>query len=233
MYSTDSDLLSVLPGASGYISSTLTATTEFARHRSFANAEIENQIKGRTVVPASTGNALVASGLAEIEAYYTAYRLLRQNFSSKDMDGSREFINSYKKDGDALLKDMYFPACADTPTKLQSFTGNGGIAVTCYDQFTYTADWVVKCTSASGPQFEIWNNQRGTMGYYDLSDDTSFPDTDHQEGSSGKSLFKEIRIVITGGSTGYALGDTFAFRTYGRMRLNQQRGFSSIEIRRV
>lgn len=232
-YSDDAALLSTLPQASSYIASYLTASTEFSRHRQWASNYIDNLIKGRVSVPVSTGtDALLASGLSEVEAYLTAYRLIRQNFSDRFDDVSRDFYMQYKKDADEMLNRMYFPASYDTPTQLHTFTGNGTITVSVYDQFTYTADWIIKCVNTDNPSFSVWNNRRGVIGYYDLSADAEFPAEDVQQGASEQGLPKEINIVLATGATAFALGDTWAFRTYGRYRIGRKRGFGSIRIER-
>ena len=234
-YSTDSHLLSILPSASGYVSAGLTVSSEFARHRDWSSRYIDNQLKGRVVVPlVTTGNALLASGLAECEAYYTASRLIRQNFVSNGITNA-EYYREYKSIGDDLLKTMYFPASVETPTQLQSFTGNGTITVTVNDQFTYTADWIVKCINTGNPTFNIWNNREGQRGQivgdYDLSTDTAFPSKSDQDTYSEQGFIREVRIVIATGATAFALGDTWAFRTYGRYRLKtDKRGFVSIPL---
>jgi hypothetical protein len=226
-YSEQIDLLQVLPNATGYVPSGLDPDDYFDSQREWAAQVIDDRICSITAVPSS-------EDLSEIEANLVAHRLLRQNFASKDMEGSRDFINQYKKDALDALEGHRFPATASTPEKLQDFAGNGSLAVTVYDQWTYTTDWVVKCSEAgtSTAKFEVWNEVKGVLGYYDLAEDAQFPDADAVNASTPSGLLKEIKLVITAGVTAFSVGDSWSFRTYARRRLKTPRGLGSIPIRR-
>lgn len=227
-YSTQSDLLYVIPDASSYVPSELDADAYFSQQRSWAASFIDNKIKNITATPSS-------EDLAEIEAYLVAYRLLRQNFASRDMDGSRQFYQTYMDDAASMLSYYVFPATYSTPEQMADFDGSGTISLTVYDQWTYTSDWVVKCISGGSTtaEFEIWNETRGVLGYYNIGNDDHFPTEEQIDTYSSQSRTKEIKIVITGNvGAPFTIGDAWQFRTYARRRLKTPRGMGTIPILR-
>lgn len=228
-YSTDDDLYRVIPNANDFIPASMVVTTYLETQRSWAYDWINQQLEGNTLVPTT-------EDLSEVEAFLTAYRLLRQNFSSKDMDASRDFYLQYKRDAVEALQTHVFPATASIPEKIHSFasyTGAATMTVTAFDLATTDSNWVVKCfrAGAGTSLWEIYSSRHQRSWQYDLASDDQFPNQAYREGAGAGNLFREIAITITPDeSAPFVLGDTWVFRTYSRWRMKQVRGFGSIPI---
>lgn len=235
MYGINDDLDKLIPKASGWatVNNGDDPSPVWNYHRTGANAEINNFLRGKVAVPVTSTDPYVASGLAEIETFLTAGRILRANISQfSSVDAAWATIKNFETVGKGMLKDMYFPASYTTPASGTSFTGNGTIAITVNDAYCFPAEWTVQCISTSGPLFEIaCNNPRVTERWdYDLSTDTQFPSDSDIDNTRTPDLLKALTITITTGGTAFDVGDYWTFRTYANFRSNRKPGLGWIKI---
>ncbi len=214
-YSNDSDLLLVLPNASGYITDDEGQDADFSGHRTWATNLIDSRLRGRTAVPVGTGDSIVNSMLSNVEANLTAYSLVKANFTKFDTEGADEAFKQFKKEGTDALDNLYFPASFSTPAQATGFIGNGTIAVTVRDDYAYTSNVIVRCTTGgTSPIFGVTDLRTGQAWSYEVANDNQWPSEEHIQTATAKSLVKHATIVITDGATPFTQGDTWLFRIY-------------------
>ena len=223
-YSSESDILNILPDASGLVPNNLAFTDWYTSLATDVSRYIDNQIEDRTVTPSSE------AFLSRIEALYVAGEMLRTGKAARNQEpDTLEQIQSYEDRADKLLEKTIFPGTVTTADAQSTNVGNGTCTVTIDPDYIYTARWEVRCTSAPY-KFEVTNNVRGLVGSYNISDDDQFPDLDQRKGNAYYDLVRSVNITITAGATAFSQGDAFRFRTYSPYRKDRKVGIRSLNL---
>jgi len=226
MYSTTSDIKAVLPNVEGSLLPTATFAADYAVQAAWAANEIDSYLEGNTAVPVVDATGV---WLQEAEACLVAHRLLSARYSAVEVEGSEPFRSSFRKRAYQLLDDHEFQATADVPAKGPIFIGDGTISIEVNDHVTVNALWFLKAETATS--FSITRKTKtGTFYYtYDLAEGQFPTDNDFK---AGTEISKQIKIVITAGSTPFAQGDSWIFKTYGNFKKSRSKGISNITIER-
>jgi len=228
-YSTTADLLELIPDATGiHLFDSDTFTADYDALASGAYDEINSFIGQGTATPSS-------QDLAEVEAMLVAHRRVTAVYGSVDQEGSEPFRQNWKKRAYELLSNWIFPACASTPVQNPEFTGDGTISVSVFDHWTADGNWMVRCSTAgtTGAVFQVWCSRWPSRYMTYTLTDTTFPGDSYINTGDPLGLALQLRITITPGSTAFAVGDTWTFRTYSRWKKGQKKSnFRMVDTRR-
>ena len=223
-YSSESDVLNILPDASGLVPNNLAFTDWYTSLATDMSRIIDNQIEDRTVTPSSE------AVLSRIEALYIAGEMLRTGKAARNQDvDTLEQIQGYEDRADKVLERTTFPGTVSAGDALSTNVGNGTCAITIDPDYIYTARWEVRCTSAAS-KFEVTNNVKGLVGSYDVASDDQFPDLDQRKGNAYYDLVRSVNITITAGATAFAQGDAFRFRTYSPYRKERKQAVRTLNL---
>lgn len=226
-YSNPSDLIEIIPDASGTLFPASSYDTDYAALAAGAYQEINSYIGDHTATPTS-------EDMSEIEAMLVAHRRMTAVYATNEQDGSNSFRQSFKSRAYELLDDHIFPASASTPVQMDGFTGDGTIAVSVVDGWTADAKWHVRCSQGgSSPVFQIWwSRDPNGIYYYDVNSHVQFPQDSTRNTGDPWCLASQIVITITPGDTAFAVGDTWVFRTYSKWKKNHKKGIRMLDATR-
>jgi len=226
-------LLEVAPLASSWAIESIGDSPDatWSSHREKANAEVNSRLRGKVAVPYS-GDSIVASGLAEVEARLTASRLIKANISKfqNNIDTTMEVADRYVKDAYKLLDDIYFPASASAATTGTSFVGNGTVSVSVDNSFAYRTTLTIRCLGDNIFQIEDDRERTGGPYNYDISNDNQWPSD--QDIDALKPDYKALSITIATGVTAFSEGDYWTMEVYPAYKKTMRKGLGWLPIGR-
>jgi len=233
-YSDTDDFVKCVPdGGTDWFFAEASFAADYAALSALASQEIDSLIGMGTATPVTDTTA--KASLAEVEALLVAHRRAEALYATRDQEASELYRSQFRVRAMGILNDLIFPASATTPEELPGFVGSHGLTVEVYDGMTAGALWLVVCEAAGTHQtarFRVWNRKTDSSAPWNLAENSGiYPVRTAADDPRGESY--QIRLSISeSGSTAFAVGDGWTFRTYSRWKRRMRRRIRFVKNRR-